>query len=85
MSVQVVEKVGDVKIYGNGQLGGKGAGLVRINECNIPTTHKLRTRVLSTTFFDRFLEGNHQFGAEEIALIRSILEKAGDLFFYRRL
>ncbi len=79
MSVQVVEKVGDVKIYGNGQLGGKGAGLVKINECNIPTTHKLRTRVLSTIFFDRFLEGGHDFGAEEIALIESILAKVGDL------
>lgn len=79
MSVQVVEKVGDVKIYGNGQLGGKGAGLVKINECNIPTTHKLRTRVLSTIFFDRFLEGGHQFGVEEISLIETILKKVGDL------
>ncbi|MBD3289133.1 hypothetical protein GF337_10040 [candidate division KSB1 bacterium] len=79
MSVQVVEKVGDVKIYGNGQPGGKGAGLVRINECNIPTTHKLRTRVLSTIFFDRFIERIQQFGAEEITLIKSILEKVGDM------
>ena len=52
MSVKVVEKVGDVKIYGDGFLGGKGAGLVKINECNIPKAHKLRTRVLTTAFYE---------------------------------
>ena len=79
MSVSIVEKVGDVKIYGNGFLGGKGAGLVKINECNIPKAHKLRTRVLTTAFYDHFLENGGKFTEEELVPIASILERLGEL------
>ena len=79
MSVAIVEKVGDVKIYGKGSLGGKGDGLVKINECNIPKAHKLRTRVLTTNFYDRFLEHAGKFIEEELIPIRAILEKMGNL------
>lgn len=79
MSVSIVEKVGDVKIYGRGALGGKGDGLVKINECNIPRAHKLRTRVLTTNFFDRFLDHGGQFGEEELTTIRAILEQIGQI------
>ena len=58
MSTTVIEKIGDVKIYGNGLLGGKGDGLVKINECKLLNAHKLRTRVLSTVFFDKYIELN---------------------------
>jgi hypothetical protein len=78
MSVTIVEKVGDVKIYGKGSLGGKGDGLVKINECSIPKAHKLRTRVLTTNFYDLFLEHGGKFLAEELAPITTILEKNGD-------
>lgn len=78
MSVTIVEKVGDVKIYGKGSLGGKGDGLVKINECSIPKAHKLRTRVLTTNFYDRFLEHDGKFIEEELAPIATILEKIGD-------
>ncbi len=79
MSVTIVEKVGDVKIYGGGLLGGKGEGLVKINECHIPNAHKLRTRVLTTNFYDRFLEHGSKFIDEELAPIRMIHEKIGNI------
>lgn len=79
MSVEIVEKVGDVKIYGQGLLGGKGAGLVKINECKIPKAHKLRTRVLTTVFYDRFLDRGAYFDEEELIPIASILEKLGNI------
>lgn len=75
MSIKIVERVGDVKIYGKGHLGGKGAGLVKVNECNIPKAHKLRTRILTTVFYDRFLELGGKFGDEELHIIASILKK----------
>jgi len=78
MSVQVVEKLGDVKIYGNGLLGGKGDGLVKINECHFLKAQKLRTRVLTTVFYDRFLEHGRKLEAEELAPVASILRKVGE-------
>ena len=54
MAEVIVNKVGDVKIYGRGLLGGKGFGLVKINESHIPQAHKLRTRILTTDFYDRY-------------------------------
>ena len=79
MSVKIVDRVGDVKIFGTGSLGGKGEGLVKINECSIPKAHKLSTRVLTTTFFDRFMERGGKFEEEELSIITSILEKLGNI------
>ncbi|MFC2146011.1 hypothetical protein ACFLRT_01525 [Acidobacteriota bacterium] len=79
MSAKIAEKVGDVKIFGNGLSGGKGAGLVKINECKIPKAHKLRTRVLTTVFYDRFLDQGKSFKDEEIVTIASILDELGDI------
>lgn len=79
MNEKIVERVGDVKIYGKGLLGGKGEGLVKINDCSIPEAHKLRTRILSTTFYERFLELGRKFGAEELDIIASILRNLGNI------
>lgn len=79
MSIKVVEKIGDVKIYGAGSMGGKGEGLVKINECDIPPAHKLRTRVLTTVFFDRYLKNGHSFTAEELEILSSILDHLGEI------
>lgn len=79
MSVKIVERVGDVKIYGKGLLGGKGVGLVKVNKCNIPKAHKLRTRILTTTFYKRFIELGGKFGDEELDIIASILRKLGNI------
>ena len=59
--------------------GGKGAGLVKINSCSIPSVHKLRTRILSTTFFDRYRDLGGKFGPEELQTLSSILNKVGGI------
>ena len=79
MSISEVGRVGDVKIYGGGQIGGKGSGLVKINECQIPQAHKLRTRILTTTFYDRFNELGGRFGPEELETLTLIMQKIGDI------
>jgi len=79
MSKTIVEKVGDVKIYGTGFLVGKGAGLVKINECSISKAHKLKTRVLTTDFYDNLLNNGGKFGDEELATISNLLIKIGDI------
>ncbi len=79
MSLKIVDRVGDVKIFGTGSLGGKGEGLVKINECSIPKAHKLSTRVLTTVFFDRFIERGGHFGEEEFSIIATILQKLGNI------
>jgi len=75
----IVNKVGDVKIFGKGLLGGKGFGLVKINEADIPKAHKLRTRILSTVFYDRFLDAGSRFGKQDLKTFRSILAELGDI------
>lgn len=70
---------GDVEIYGRGELGGKGAGLVKINDCRIPGARKLRTRILTTAFFDRFVEAGGRLGDEELNAVASILKNSGNV------
>jgi len=77
MKERVVEKIGDVKIYGKGSVGGKGAGLVKINEHAIPRAHKLTTRVLTTSFYDRFLENDKTFPAEDLKTFAAVLDELG--------
>ena len=79
MSLEIIEKIGDVKIYGNGGLGGKGIGLVKINECHIPKSHKLRTRILTTTFYDRYYDRKKEFGSDELNLLVTILNEIGNI------
>ena len=79
MAIKIIEKIGDIKIYGEGLPGGKGAGLVKINECDFPMVKKLKTHILTTTFFDRFLESGESFQDDELKIVGSILEDMGDL------
>jgi len=79
MSVTIVEKFGDVKIYGKGSLGGKGDGLVKINVCSIPNVHKLRTRVLTTIFYDRYLQHGCKFTKQEMVPVASVLNTLGKI------
>lgn len=76
---KVFEKTGDVKIFGTGSLGGKGNGLVQINECNIPQCRKLKTRILTTVFFDKFREKGGTFETEELNALGAILDEMGDV------
>ncbi len=79
MSIPVTDKKGDVKVHGLGAPGGKGAGLIRINEISIAKVGKLRTRILATDFYDRYLENNSQLGEEDRAAVISILEELGEI------
>jgi hypothetical protein len=74
----VAEISRDVKVYGKGSLGGKGAGLVKIDELSLPKTGKLRTHILTTSFFDRFLDNDLCFDKEGIAAVSSILSELGE-------
>jgi hypothetical protein len=76
---KVFEKTGDVKIFGKASLGGKGDGLVQINECNIPQAKKLKTRILTTTFFDKFRKNGGKFKADELNILDAILKELGDI------
>ncbi|OGD16222.1 MAG: hypothetical protein A2V76_04525 [Candidatus Aminicenantes bacterium RBG_16_63_14] len=79
MSIAVVEKAGDVRVYGSGSPGGKGAGLIKINELSIPKVGKLRTRILTTDFYDHYRQNAGTFGDEERLVVSSILEELGDI------
>ncbi len=78
MSEKVFEKAGDVKIYGKGSLGGKGAGLVKINESPIPHAHRLRTQILTTTYFDRFVASGEKLDTDTFTALSSILKELGN-------
>jgi hypothetical protein len=79
MNIKVVERTQDVKSYGDGSLGGKGAGLVKINDCLLPQASKLKTWILTTSFYDRFLELDRKFGEDELKTVASILAELGDI------
>lgn len=79
MSEKVYEKTGEVKIYGKGALGGKGAGLVKINENPIPHAHRLRTQILTTSFFNSFVDDGEKLDAKKFAVLSSILKEIGDI------
>ena len=72
-------EAGDVSIYGSGSLGGKGAGLVKINECDIPQTKKLKTRILTTDFFDTFCRRGCKFADRELNVLAGILKEMGEI------
>lgn len=75
MSIKITETAGDVKIYGSGSPGGKGAGLVEVGEISLPKVSRLKTRILATSFYDRFLDNDQRLGEEELSVISSILEE----------
>ncbi len=79
MSEKVYEKTGEVKIFGNGSLGGKGIGLAKINENPIPYAHRLRTRILTTTYFDSYVSNRRNLDKKKFSILTSILEELGNI------
>lgn len=79
MNEKAFERTGDIKIYGKGSLGGKGAGLVKINENPIPHAHRLRTQILTTTFYDSFVETGKKLDEDKFRILNSILEELGGI------
>jgi hypothetical protein len=78
MNTTITDSAGNVKIYGDGSPGGKGSGLIMINKCPIPQIEKISTRILSTSFYDRYMEQGSSFTAEDMDIIRAIVSELGD-------
>ena len=74
-----VHQYAEARIYGSGSPGGKGTGLVTVNECNLPRANKLPTHILSTEFYDRYIDYGRALGDEELSVIASILESLGEV------
>ena len=78
MVARSADKYGNVKVFGSGSVGGKGEGLIQIDECPLPRACKLRTWILTTDFYDRFLECGGRLADEDLAVAAGILEEIGD-------
>ena len=74
-----VEQRPAVRLFGTGSPGGKGAGLVRLNESVLPGTATLLTRILTTEFYDRFLERGHVVGEDDESVLGAILGELGEM------
>ena len=79
MAIPIKDIAGVIKIYGTGSPGGKGAGLIEVSEISPPRVSPLKTAVLATDFFDRYLDGQGEFCGGDRAVVASILEEMGDL------
>ncbi|MGB9004750.1 MAG: hypothetical protein WCB96_03405 [Candidatus Aminicenantales bacterium] len=79
MNASFSEIAPQVKVYGLGSIGGKGAGLAKLNELSLPKVIKLRTHILPTSFFDHYVEDGRRFGKEGLNVVASILEELGDV------
>ncbi len=78
MDSRKVRQFREVRVYGEGSLGGKGEGLVVINDCDIPSVEKLPTHILATGFYDRYTERDRTFGEEENDVLDTILHSLGN-------
>ncbi|MFO7652298.1 MAG: hypothetical protein R6X25_00590, partial [Candidatus Krumholzibacteriia bacterium] len=67
-----------VSAYGPGALGGKGEGLVAVDEWKLPRTATLQTHVLATGCYDRYLDRGRVLAGEEHAAIAAILDALGE-------
>lgn len=65
--------------YGSGSLGGKGSGLVCLNEWRLPQSAPLQCHILTTDFFDRYVERNRSFEGADDKAVASALEQLGDV------
>ncbi|MEW5900352.1 MAG: hypothetical protein AB1715_02690 [Acidobacteriota bacterium] len=79
MGIKVSEEAGEVKIFGPGSSGGKGAGLIRIGRVCLPKVSKLKTCILTTSFYDRYLDNDRKFGQEERSAVASTIAELADI------
>jgi hypothetical protein len=75
MSIPADEPAAEVKIYGSGSPGGKGAGLIKLNDIPFRMVRRLKTRIMATSFYDRFLDNDQKLGEEDSAVVTSILQE----------
>jgi len=73
-----IERIGESRLYGAGSAGGKGSGLVRINDLDLPKTRRLPTWILTTSFYDDFLRRGKVLTEDERSVLATILEEIGE-------
>jgi hypothetical protein len=71
-------ETGNVRIFGRGEPGGKGVGLSKIDDCRIPGVRKLKTLILSTDYYDRFVGGGGVLAGEDVRSLTAVLDDLGD-------
>jgi hypothetical protein len=79
MAVPITENSGDIKTYGGGSPGGTGEGLITLNEMSLPKVSRLKTFILATDFYDRFLEKGNKFLEDDLSVVALILQELGDV------
>jgi hypothetical protein len=79
MSPAISDIAEEVKAYGTGFLGGKGEGLAKLNALSLPKVKKLRTYILSTSYFDRYIGNGRRLESEALGIVTSILNDLGDV------
>lgn len=79
MSLPISDRTGDVRVYGSGAPGGKGAGLIRISGLLLPKVGKLKTRILATDFYGRYLENEGRLENQDLEAVTSILDEFGEI------
>ncbi|MFB3854213.1 MAG: hypothetical protein ACE148_10370 [Vicinamibacterales bacterium] len=68
----------DVTVYGDGEPGGKGAGLIAVNGWRLPCTSRLPTMILATGFYDRYLERGCRLCGDDFIVLSEILQALGE-------
>jgi len=61
-----------ITIHGDGEVGGKGEGLIRLGGAGIRRIAPLKTEVLSTEFYRRFMDNGKTFDEESLALLQTV-------------
>jgi hypothetical protein len=59
-------------VHGKGEIGGKGEGLVILDQHGVKNTGKLRTEIVTTELYDRFRSNNDEFDRESLERLRRI-------------
>jgi hypothetical protein len=58
--------------HGRGEIGGKGEGLVILDQHGLGGIGKLRTEIITTEFYDRYRDNNDEFDPETLERLRQI-------------
>ena len=75
--MQTKDVAGLIKVYGSGSPGGKGAGLIEVSGISLPGVSPLKTAILTTDFYERYVESGGDL-LPDSAVIASILEEMGE-------
>jgi hypothetical protein len=79
MCIKARREASEVTAYGSGSLGGKGEGLARLNDLPLARVIKLKSHILTTSFFDSYRESNGVLGNDFRTVLAAILEDLGDM------